>query len=185
MEIRTRRPLWGCQRWIFFAFFNDMSVVFSIWAFASRRSRMETWNCPRIPAHVCVGVQSPLILFLCLAAVMWLSRSLCSHLFGASCCFGLSHNQGLLIGGRLQNEKLFIGFVNACNWKVPCNIYSLFILVSNGATPRDSISSFAYSALCLQHPAKTFSFSAGADIFSGWLHVYEPMSVHVGSGLGS
>lgn len=48
MEIRARRPLRGCQHWIFFAFFDDMFVDFPIQAFVGHLCRMKTWNCPHI-----------------------------------------------------------------------------------------------------------------------------------------
>lgn len=111
MEIRTRRPLWGCQRWIFFAFFNDVCRFF----FFFNRSICES---------SCEGWRRGIVL------AFWFLHTVCqclSSLFSVSCCsyrggcvhiflvqavaFSLSHSQGLFIGGHLQNGRLFTGFV--------------------------------------------------------------------------
>lgn len=82
MEIRTRRPLWGCQCWTFFAFFKDVcrfffnpSICESLCGGWWRGSALVF----RFIHTVC---QCPSSLFsLRLVAVPWWPRGLPSHLW--------------------------------------------------------------------------------------------------------
>lgn len=67
-------------------------------------------------------------------------RDACGHIFSVQdVAFSVSHNQGLFIGGHLQNGRLFTGFVQACYPMVPFRGFLLFTAVSSGATPSDIV----------------------------------------------
>lgn len=160
MEIRTRRPLWGCQRWIFFAFFNNVSSFFfffqseHLWVIVWR---MKTWNCPRILVYT--------------YSVFPFFSSVSLHVFLVQAvAFSLWHNQGLFNWWSPAEWKAF-------HW-VPFFFIAFYCSLWSPAEPPQVNKTAFDFLLCIFSPLfaavseKPFSFSAEADHLWDHWHVF-------------